>query len=187
MGGGNFRVLWFHFCRCDKIPLTQFNSGYKGSVSAHSSWFLAIIRVNHSDRSLNQLVTSWLQLEAKRDECMHAYTHAHPLTYIACAQLNSSILRQFRTPWLGNGVAHIGLSLPTPVNVIKTISHKHAQRPTQCKQFHPEILSLAGDLGYVKLTKIAIPSPILPMTRLPHKICLLDGHPDFFCSVPRVA
>lgn len=71
---------------------------------------------------------------------------------LAFTQLDFSILRQFRTSCLGNDGARSGLDLPTSICLINTIFHRHAQRPTQCRQFLNEN-SLPGDSSMCQTNK----------------------------------
>lgn len=59
---------------------------------------------------------------------------------LASAQLHFSTLIQCRTPCLGNGAVCNGLDLPTSMNLVKTILHRHAHMLSQCRQFLIETL-----------------------------------------------
>lgn len=50
------------------------------------------------------------------------------------SSLHFSTLAQFMISYLGNGATYSGLDSPTLIPLVKTISYRHVDRLTQCKQ-----------------------------------------------------
>lgn len=106
----------------------------RGFVSASNSRFQSItVERSRQERQTASPVTSTLWS-----------IQAHSLP---CAQLSLSTLTQFQTLYLGNGASHSGLSHPTSINLVDTVSYRLPTVDNLSLRLTSQVM-----LGYVQLT-----------------------------------
>lgn len=123
-----YLLLWL---RCNKQKRLKAERAY--------NWLTIPIPVYHcgKPRQELQLVTSYPQSRAKKNECIHAHLRA-------CAQPYFHILMELKTLCLEDGDTHSGLGLPTWLTWLKQLTYRNAHKPSQWGQSIIEIRFLSN-------------------------------------------
>lgn len=120
----HYHLSWMISVVVIKHPDIKKRRGGRGSVQIIIPGLSSII-VGKTRQELQ--IANHITVTAKRRKGVHYMFTC----LLACPWLDFSTLKKFRNLFQGNSATHSGLDLPTTINLIKTITHRYIQRPTQ--------------------------------------------------------